>query len=255
MRKKNCANAPEYAMRSERLARLQNEIGHSFSDMQILRTALCHSSYANENGVESNERLEFLGDAVLELCVSSELFRRFPKAREGDLTEMRAGIVNSARLSQKAGELGLGDALLLGRGEERQGGRQKQNILEDAFEAMLGAVYLDAGFGSARRVVESLFADIWPNSSSSERKKDSKTLLQEISQKLFGGFPSYRQTSCVGPEHAKMFEVALVLPDGREFLASGGSCKRAEHAAAAMALQELARMPESSTNISAHSDD
>lgn len=229
----------EQGVAPERLAAIEKGTGHRFANMAYLRTALSHSSYANENGCANNERLEFLGDAVLELCVSDELFRRFPNASEGELTSLRSGLVNSATLAMKAKSTGLANALLLGKGEEIQGGRQKQSVLEDSFEAFLGAVYLDGGFERARRVLDGIFMDIWPDRVNDGPKKDAKTQLQEISLQIFGDLPEYRRLASSGPEHAKVFKVSLLLPDGREFCAQGSSRRKAEHAAANLALDEL----------------
>ena len=233
----NAAMAP--AIAPELVFAIERATGHRFANRSYLRNALSHSSFANENGCDSNERLEFLGDAVLELCVSDELFRRFPHAREGELTSLRSSLVNSATLAQKARSIGLADALLLGKGEECQGGRQKQSVLEDVFEAFLGAVYLDAGFESARKALYTIFKDIWPCNMNIAPKKDAKTRLQEISLQCLGGLPVYRRVGSSGPEHAKVFRISLLLPDGREFLASGSSNRKAEHAAAGIALSEL----------------
>lgn len=239
MKKTGCKNGLARGIAPERLAEIESRAGYRFANMAYLQTALCHSSYANENGCPNNERLEFLGDAVLELCVSDELYRRFPDAREGELTSLRSGLVNSATLALKARAIGLAEALLLGKGEESQGGRQKQSVLEDAFEAFLGAVYLDGGFECARNVLDAIFRDIWPVCINGGPKKDAKTLLQEISLQTLGGLPDYRRLESSGPEHAKVFKVLLLLPDGREFRAQGSSNRKAEHAAAHLALAGL----------------
>lgn len=220
---------------------LEQRLGHKFGNAELLFTALTHSSWANEAGCPGahNERLEFLGDAVLELCVSSELFRRFPEAREGDLTRMRAHLVSTASLAGVAVELGIDNALLLGRGEEIQGGRQRETILADAVEAVLAAVYEDGGFAAAQRAVGRIFASHWPEALEKPQANNAKSRLQELTQRLFKGCPVYALAGASGPEHAKIFEVCLTLPDGREFFARNTSCKKAEQDAAAHALQAL----------------
>lgn len=220
---------------------LESRLGHVFKDRHLLVSALTHSSWANEAGRpgDHNERLEFLGDAVLELCVSSELYRRFPESREGDLTRMRAHLVSTVSLAALAVELGIDQALLLGRGEESQGGRQRENILADAVEAVLAAIYADGGFASAAQAVGRIFAPHWPEALREPQVKNAKSRLQETTQRLFKDCPVYALVGASGPEHAKVFEVCLTLPDGREFFARNSSCKKAEQDAAAHALQAL----------------
>lgn len=191
-------------------------------------------------GHNHNERQEFLGDAVLELSVSWELFCRFPGAREGDLTKMRALLVSTVSLAQRARELGLDSLIKLGKGEENQGGRSRDAVLSDALEAVLAAVYEDGGYEAARESVRRLFAAHWPQAGGKQpRPKDNKTRLQEATLQLFKERPAYTLLTSHGPEHAKIFEVSLRLPDDREFLASGSSCKKAEQEAARLALEAL----------------
>ena len=220
---------------------LELRLGHRFGNGNLLATALTHSSWANEAGHPGahNERLEFLGDAVLELCVSSELFRRFPEAREGDLTRMRAHLVSTPSLAALACELGIDRAILLGRGEESQGGRQRENILADAVEAVLAAVYEDGGFAAAQMAVARVFAARWPDAPEKPQANNAKSQLQELTQRLFRACPGYALVGASGPEHARIFEIRLTLPDGREFFARNTSCKKAEQDAAAHALQAL----------------
>lgn len=220
---------------------LQATIGHHFSNVRLLEQAMTHSSWANEqNGeVEHNERLEFLGDAVLELCVSEKLFTNFDHAREGELTRIRSRIVSKTGLEQLARNLGLEQYLHLGKGEESQGGRDRAALLSDAFEAMLGAVFLDAGYAAASGVVlrlldKDIAAHYMPSYS-----KDHKSRLQEITQKLFKSRPLYTLLGSSGPEHAKRFDVKVALADGRVFIAGGPSMKRAEQMAAEQAVAAL----------------
>lgn len=223
------------------LERLQKNIPYQFRQVKLLHTALTHSSYANErqNSVEHNERLEFLGDAVLELCISDELYRHFGNTREGQLTAMRSRLVKQETLASLARGLGLSEALDLGKGEESQGGRDRDSLLSDAFEALLGAVYIDGGFEAARDVILHQFAALWPEGVEKIKSKDNKSRLQEVTQELFCDRPVYSLLRSFGPEHAKVFEIRLDLPDKREFLAAGSSVKRAEQTAAQMALDIL----------------
>ena len=224
------------------LAALERNLGYSFKNVELLVEALTHSSFANEKGESThhNERLEFLGDAVLSLCVSSELFRLFPHAREGDLTRLRSGLVSAFSLADLARELGLDVYLLLGKGEESQGGRGRDALLGDALEAVLGAVFEDGGFAGARKFVQNLFQKRWPDDVlCHETQKDYKTRLQELTQQKYKEKPLYTLHASHGPEHAKIFEVRLVLPDGQSLLARGHSVKRAEQKAAQTALAML----------------
>ena len=226
-----CADAEELAAR----------LGHRFSRPELLDEALTHSSWANERGAgcAHNERLEFLGDAVLELCVSTELFRRFPKLREGELTRLRAHLVSTVGLAQRARELGLDAHLRLGKGEEQQGGRTRDAILSDALEAVLAAIYEDGGFAAAQDATARIYAGHWPEAAAAPKARDAKSRLQEAVQHLFGKMPVYAQEATSGPEHAKHFQARLTLPDGRTFKGQGSSMRKAEQDAAACALEAL----------------
>ncbi|WBF67905.1 ribonuclease III [Desulfovibrio subterraneus] len=222
---------------------LQDSIHYRFRQVKLLETALTHSSHANEQGgdIEHNERFEFLGDAVLELSVSERLFAMFPGAREGHLTRMRAKLVSKPSLAELAKELKLDACLLLGKGEESQGGRDRHSLLSDALEAVLGAVFLDGGYASALAVVDVLFASRWPQEPEGGKSKDYKSRLQELTQKCFRERPVYSLAGSKGPEHEKVFEVLLTLPDGQTVTADGPSVKRAEQRAAGLALKLLER--------------
>ena len=235
------ADLPTCATPSQARAVLEERLGHVFARPELLDLALTHSSWANEcdGGQRHNERQEFLGDAVLELCVSWELFRRFPDAREGELTKLRARLVSTVSLAERAREFGLDGLLKLGRGEERQGGRGRDSVLSDVLEAVLAAVYEDGGFAAAQKAVARIFEPHWPQAAGQPQRKDYKTRLQEVAQQLFKERPVYAQLASHCPEHAKIFEVSLHLPDGREFTASGTSCKKAEQEAARQALNAL----------------
>ena len=229
---------------SNSLEDLEKGLGYRFADTNVLLTALTHSSWANEHGGTHNERLEFLGDAVLELAVSSRLFALHPEAREGELTRMRSALVNESTLADVARALRLDERLRLARGEENQGGRQRDAQLSDAMEAVLGGVYLDGGFQEALKVVDRLYAPLWPTAPGRIKRKDFKTRLQEVTQRISRGLPVYMQEDASGPEHARIFSVRVELPDGRVFRAAGAGLKRAEQEAARTALAALGEEPE-----------
>lgn len=219
------------------LSELEDVLGHRFERRELLISALTHRSYANENPDlewQDNEKLEFLGDAVLDLTVGHMLMERYPGLREGQLSVTRSQVVSEAGLSALAMELGLGTWLYLGKGEDRSGGRYKPSILADALEAVIAAVYLDAGFATAWTLVAKLFKDSI-NSVEETGFYDFKTRLQELAQARLKATPVYRVVSASGPDHAKTFEVCVEI-DGREWgRASGPSKKRAEQLAAANA--------------------
>ncbi len=221
---------------------LQGSIHYRFRQVKLLGEALTHSSYANEQAdpMPDNERLEFLGDAVLELCVSEEVFRRFPEADEGMLTKIRSRLVKEKSLARLARELGLDGYLRLGRGEEIQGGRQRDALLADAVESVFGAVFLDGGFAAVRSSVLHVFDRLWPEELDESDAKDFKSRLQELTQRLFKERPVYTLAGSSGPEHEKVFDVQLSLPGGQTFMARGASLKKAEQEAARAALQHYA---------------
>ncbi len=225
-------------MNEDTLGTLQHDIHHTFSQLTLLKTALTHSSYANENHnvAEHNERLEFLGDAVLELCVSQEIYDRFPNAPEGALTRMRSKLVNERSLAELAKNLGLSEYVFLGKGEEVQGGRERPSLLSDVVEAIFGAIFLDAGFDAAKHSILMLFKDKWPVTLAPPKAKDYKSRLQEYTQSRFKERPLYALARSFGPEHAKKFEIELHLPDGQVMLATGTSVKKAQQLVAKQAL-------------------
>jgi len=230
------------AMDTAQLKEIEERIGYRFKNAQLLVTALTHSSFANEiNGTaENNERLEFLGDAVLELAVSEELFARFPQDREGSLTSLRAQLVSEPSLADLARTIELQQCLRLGKGEESQGGRERNAVLCDALESVLGAVFVDGGYQEAKGVIGRLFEDLWPERIQGPKGKDFKSRLQEETQKLFKDRPVYTLKQSSGPEHAKTYHILLTLPDGQGFEASASSVKKAEQKAAQKALHSLA---------------
>jgi ribonuclease-3 len=221
--------------------RLEQLLQHEFADQRLCETALTHKSWLNEaphSDRTDNERFEFLGDAVLTLAVSDMLMRRFPDRAEGELSKTRAVIVNEAGLCQAAERLDLGQWIFLGRGEEQGGGRRRPSILADAFEALIGSVYLDAGFAVASAVVQRLLASAVENSERGLRL-DFKSRLQERSQALLQKTPQYNVVGQDGPDHDKTFWVSIALGDQEYGRGSGKSKKEAEQSAAALALAKL----------------
>ena len=220
------------------LAELAAAIGHHFDDWGLLERALAHRSWCAETpGSVSNERLEFLGDAVLGWVIADVVYHRYQVA-EGQLTDLRKSVVNAIALAEVAGEIGLGRHVLLGRGEAAAGGADKPSILSDAFEAVLGAVYLDGGHDAAFAMVERLVVPRMPDSAESIGQFDQKTQLQELTAGLGLGTPEYELTSH-GPDHAKTFH-ARVLVDGEVLgVGTGRSKKSAEQIAAAEACLAL----------------
>ncbi len=225
----------------ERLNIVQQVFNYKFSNVHLLIQALTHSSYANEidNSLQNNERLEFLGDAVLELCISEQLFKRYPDSREGELTNLRAKLVSEPTLAGLAREIALQDYLLLGKGEESQGGRDRDAILADALESVLGAIFLDGGFEKTQEVILHLYGQLWPDKSEVQPRKDYKSKLQEITQKLYKDRPVYSLIESLGPEHDKTYRVRVDIPNGDSFHARESSIKKAEQMAAKTAIQEL----------------
>jgi ribonuclease-3 len=216
---------------------LQKELGYRFKDPALLLRCLTHVSYDRQKSEDHNEILEFLGDAVLDLAVSDLLMRRNPDKSEGDLSKMRAALVNSAVLAEKAALLKLGAALRIGKGEERSGGRTKPSILAGAFEALLGGVYHEGGYEAARAVVERYFSDDVTTKTLGQH--DYKTRLQEISQMLFHAPPTYRVVSESGPDHEKLFATEITVGGKVLGKGEGRSKKQSEQEAAKMALDAL----------------
>lgn len=217
---------------------LCRRLGYSFSDPQLLRHALTHSSFAAETeGADDNERLEFLGDAVLGLAVTTKLYRDYPELPEGMMAKVRAAVVNEKSLAVVARRLDLGSHLLIGRGEENSGGRKKESILSDALEAVLGAIYLDSSYLVTAEIVMQLFGDATEAQASNPGGTDFKTRLQELLAQR-GIRPRYEATS-TGPDHARKYTVALFVEGEQLSEGSGKSKKIAEQNAAEMALQIL----------------
>ena len=214
------------------MKKVMEALGYTFRDEALLRRALTHPSV----GKEDNQRLEFLGDAVLQYLMSDRLYRRHPEDREGALTHRRALLVCEASLSQIAARLGVGEALVMDRGEEQTGGRTKPSVLCDAMEAVLAAVYLDGGMEAAREVMERC----WPDEDQVSRPmQDSKGRLQEVLQKNGGETPTYRIIGESGPPHNPVFEAAVYRGDELLATGTGKTKKQAEQAAAVSALQVI----------------
>jgi ribonuclease-3 len=235
----------------ERVALLAQSLGLPAGSLrpEIALRALRHGSYVHERRLAgelcgSNERLEFLGDSVLGLAVSVRCFERFPDAAEGDLTRIRASIVNSDALAQVARDLGLGALLLLGRGEDRTGGREKQSLLADALEAVVACVYLSCGLDAALAVLDRLLAPLFEAAVSGTLARDYKTELQERLQGSRRGAPVYTVLDAPGPQHARIFEVEVTASGVALGRGTGRTKKEAEQAAARAALLAGIPIPE-----------
>jgi ribonuclease III len=224
-------------------AQVPDTIGTAtFRDRALLQRALTHRSYLNEHpevALEDNERLEFLGDAVISLITAQFLYNRFPELREGNLTRLRAALVRREALADLAFEVGLGDRLLLSRGEEDNGGRQRPAILCDAFEAVVAALYLDQGLPAARAFVEPLLQTAVTVVLAGDRHKDPRSELQELTQARFGATPAYRTVAACGPDHAKEFVVEACVSDQCFGRGRGSTKQYAARLAAADALGRL----------------
>jgi ribonuclease-3 len=236
-------SSPAAEERIKALRDFEADLSCRFKDIGLLNTALIHRSFMNENPSESfqdNERLEFLGDAVLGLCISDLLMKSFPRFSEGQLSRLRAAIVNEQSLAEFAGKFKIGDYLLLGRGEESSGGRSKTSILSNAFEALIAAIYLDCGFEGASSFVKNTFTPVLEAQEAVLIYADSKTALQEFTQSRYKETPQYSLIAEYGPDHDKTFEVRLsvanIVTVGR-----GKSKKEAEQRAAKKALEEFDR--------------
>lgn len=231
---------------------LQKILGVTFKDDALLTLSMTHSSFSNERGgskfLEDNERLEFLGDAVIGLVIAEGLMEKHSEATEGQLSRWRSTLVSRKMLAECAVDLGLSNHILLGKGEERSGGREKTSILAGAFEAVVGAIYLDLGFEAAanllKRVFEPHFAELEAKGNALWRSFDQKTHLQERTQSLFRAVPSYRLVDSWGLEHEKNFKVEVELEGKVIAEGVGKSKKEAEQSAASVALDRLKELHE-----------
>jgi ribonuclease III len=223
----------------EALARFSAAAGLEFRDPTLLRTALTHSSFLNEHPEldwEDNERLEYLGDAVLDFLLAEHLFLRLPNAPEGELTAVRAALVRRETLARFAAELGVGLTLLLGHGEAETGGRERPATLCATFEALVGALYLDQGLGGVSDFVMPFVEREFADARAESAGKDPKSRLQELAQRALGLTPRYRATSAEGPDHAKMFTVQVVIGETVCGQGEGPNKQSAAQGAAADAL-------------------
>src|SRR5664279_508807 len=227
-------------------AALAERLGLAVRDLELLQQALIHSSYLHEHrdlAVGHNERLEFLGDSVVSLAISDALYRRHPDDDEGVLSARRASIVSTAGLARLAGRLGLGEYLLLGEGESQRGGRRRPALLASAFEAVVGAIYLDLGFEAASAFVVGVANPELTSERPLNALKSPKSRLQEFTQRLSGDRPQYRLVYAVGPDHDKIFRVEVAV-EGRVIGTGEGHSRRlAEAAAAAGAIDGLRQEP------------
>jgi ribonuclease-3 len=219
---------------------LADRIGWTFADVELLERSLAHRSWCSEHAddVASNERLEFLGDAVLGLVVTDHIFRTYPDLPEGELAKVRATVVSAAALAEVAVELDLGDALLLGKGEDASGGREKPSILADATEAVIGAVYLDGGWPAASDLVLGLLGDRIAEAAAGPGGQDYKTRLQELAARELESLPTYAVVDD-GPDHAKRFFATVHIDGLARGKGEGRSKKQAEQAAARVAWESL----------------
>lgn len=215
---------------------LEKTLGYKFKDKQLLIEALTHKSYKQPY---DNERLEFLGDAVLDLVVGEYLFKKFPKSDEGKLSKIRASLVNEEGFNKLANVLKLGDHIFLSNAEENNDGRTKPSLLSNAFEAVMGAIYLEAGLAKVQKIVIKLIEENYEEISLDSLFRDYKTTLQELTQAHFGVTPEYRLVGSKGPDHKKEFEVAVIIENKEYAKAVGKSKKVAQQEAAFIAIEIL----------------
>ena len=232
-------------MTEERLAalrELEERLPYRFRDISRLDSALTHRSFVNENpslACRDNERLEFLGDAVLGLCISDMLIAEFPDYTEGQLSKIRASMVNEQPLAELARKFRIGEYLRLGKGEEGSGGREKNSLLANTFEALIAAIYLDGGLDETMLFLRKLFAPLIKEGTQEFLYRDYKTALQEMAQVRFKESPQYALTGEYGPDHEKTFEMKLTIGDIIATVGVGKTKKEAEQQAAKKALEQL----------------
>ena len=227
--------------REETPRQLAQRLGLQFSDYLLLSRALTHRSYINEHpeAIEDNERLEFLGDAILDFLVGAWLYNRFPEMAEGALTRLRSALVRTEQLAEFALQIGLGDAMKLGRGEAESGGRDRLALLCATFEALIGAMYLDLGIEAVSQFIEPLLESVADQILASGRFQDPKSQLQEWTQARGMGAPVYITVSATGPDHAKVFDVEVIINSNVQGRGTGNSKQAAAKAAARSALKIL----------------
>lgn len=215
---------------------LQKKLHYDFKDEKLLIEALTHKSY--KKGV-NNERLEYLGDAVIDLVVGEFLYKKFPKSNEGELSKMRASLVNEKGLTKIADELHLGEFIFISTGEENNNGRNKPSLLSNAFEAIIGAIYLESGLDTVKNIVYTLLDKVYPKIDMGTLFKDYKTVLQELTQALFGSTPEYAVIDSFGPDHNKEFEIAVFIRGVEYAKSRAASKKQAQQSAAKEAIRKL----------------
>lgn len=215
---------------------LEKCLDYQFDNKDLIIEALTHKSFKKSY---NNERLEFLGDAVLNLIVGEFLYNKFPKSNEGDLSKIRASLVNEKGFTKLANAISLGDYIYLSDAEDRNHGRNKASILSDAFEAIMGAIYLESGLEALKPIVLNLLEKNYDTINLDELFSDYKTALQEVTQARFGEIPTYKLESATGPDHQKVFELSLWIGDKHYTTASGKSKKLAQQAAAKIVLEML----------------
>lgn len=243
------------------LEELQQRIGYRFSNPELLTLALTHPSMGNEQGnsLQNNQRLEFLGDAVLQLVLSEHLYRKFPNVGEGLLTKTRAELVNRSTLAEQSRMIGLGRHLILSRGEEQNGGRNRVSTLADVYESFLGAVFLDAGYEHAKQFIDAQFEERLNHMDTPTALHNPKGELQEILQSISPDHPHYEQLGVTGPDHDRVFECAVFYRQREIGRGKGKSKKAAESRAAAEALEryksgEFTLEPDASPDSDTDSD-
>ncbi len=217
---------------------LEKALGYSFKTAKLITEALTHKSYKQPY---DNERLEFLGDAVLDLVVGEYLYKKFPKSDEGKLSKIRASLVNEDGFNKLAKYLKLGDYIYLSNAEEKNGGREKASLLSNAFEAVMGAIYLESGLETVEKIALDLIDKNYESISLDELFKDFKTSLQEITQARFGVIPDYEVIAARGPDHKKEFEVAVIINNKEYARAIGKSKKIAQQEAAKIAVSIISK--------------
>ena len=215
---------------------LQKSLGYQFKNEKLITEALTHRSYSKNF---NNERLEYLGDAVLDLIVGGYLYKLFPKSEEGMLSKLRAALVNEDSFTKLAKKLDLGKYIFLSAAEENNGGKEKPSILSSAFEALIGALYLEAGFEKAKELSLKLLKEVFPVITPEELLKDYKTSLQEITQAHFGVVPEYRLLNAKGPDHKKEFEIGVFINNKKYAKAKGKSKKTAQQEGARVTINRL----------------
>jgi ribonuclease-3 len=229
------------------LRELEERLGYRFGEIGLLENALTHRSFVNENSAfpfKDNERLEFLGDAVLELTITDMLMREFPDYAEGQLSKLRASVVNEQPLAELARRFRLGEFLLLGRGEETSGGRMKPSLLANAFESIIAAMFLDGGFDRTAAFIRRFFAPLIEEGGSTPVYRDYKTAVQEVCQLRFRDVPRYALISETGPDHDKLFKTSLFIGERIIATGTGRNKKEAEQQAAKTALEALQKTPD-----------